>query len=245
MKEYGVIYKITNLKNGKSYIGLTTKTLSERFEAHCNRSVRERSAIQKAIHKYGKENFTIEKLELGYTEQELFKKERYWISFYNTFNGVGYNLTEGGGGIPNMTQEIRDKISKTKTGKKIPKLKGRAVSKKSRIQISRSLGGKPIKLTNTTTGEEIILQTSCEGRELGLNPANIISCCKGNRSKTKGYTCQYINHANPDLIKESNNSLAVQRIDGETHYENITHPRDLDSQCGMKRYAELMGNHKK
>lgn len=199
MKYFGIVYKITNLLNEKSYVGITTKTIEERFNSHFNRATKERSAIQKAMKKYGKENFIIEEIDFANNESELFQKEKHWISHYNTFSKFGYNLTEGGGGIPNMSNEIKNKISKSKTGKKIAKLQGRKVTEEVRNRISKTLGGKRIKLRK---GEEIIiLQTSHEAIKFGLNPSNVISCCKGKRKSTGGYTCQYINNANPDLIE--------------------------------------------
>lgn len=51
-------------------------------------------AIKKAIHKYGRKNFTIEVLEECKVE-ELNEKEIYYIEKYNTYN-KGYNSTKGG-----------------------------------------------------------------------------------------------------------------------------------------------------
>ena len=51
---YGVIYKITNQINGKSYVGKTTTALNQRMASHrCADTV-----IGKAIRKYGWENFS-------------------------------------------------------------------------------------------------------------------------------------------------------------------------------------------
>jgi len=50
--------------------------------------------IKRAIHKYGKENFIIEEIEK--CNQELLnEREKYWISFYNSYEN-GYNSTLGG-----------------------------------------------------------------------------------------------------------------------------------------------------
>jgi len=219
---YGRIYKLTNKLNRKSYIGLTTKTISERFKAHCERGNVEKSVVQRAIKKYGKENFEIIELDMAFTKEELSSKEIFWISEFNTFSGYGYNLTIGGEGISKMSQEVKDKISKSKKGKKNFKLKGRSISRKQRLEISRTLGGKSIRMYNEKTDHEIILEVSRDAIELGFNPSNIVSVCRGKRPHTKGYKCTYISQGNPDLIVESNNSTAVQRIGDETRKENIS-----------------------
>lgn len=55
---YGIIYKITNLINGKCYIGQTVTTIKSRFSKHfyCSKGKNIRSGISQAINKYGKKN---------------------------------------------------------------------------------------------------------------------------------------------------------------------------------------------
>lgn len=94
---YGVIYCISNIKNNKKYIGLTTRTIEQRFKEHTEAS----SAIGKAIRKHGIDNFRIEKIDDSDTKEELCKKEIYWIEKYNSFK-KGYNQTIGGEGVDNI-----------------------------------------------------------------------------------------------------------------------------------------------
>lgn len=95
---YGIIYKITNNVNGKIYIGLTTRSLHERFIQHCCHSNKgSKSLIHQAILKYGRDNFTIEQIDESETKSDLDEKEDFWINYYNSMNtSVGYNLKSGG-----------------------------------------------------------------------------------------------------------------------------------------------------
>ena len=88
----GVIYKITNKINGKIYIGQTIQNVKERFYQHCAEKCE--IAIHKAIKKYGKQNFTLEVVEIV-NKNYLNEREIYWIQKYNSYDN-GYNSTKGG-----------------------------------------------------------------------------------------------------------------------------------------------------
>ena len=93
------IYKITNITNGKSYIGKTMKTIQERWDEHCHEYTKERSEkrpLYAAMKKYGVENFKIEQVE-ECSDTILNERECYWIEYYGTFK-YGYNATLGGDG---------------------------------------------------------------------------------------------------------------------------------------------------
>lgn len=91
------IYLITNQKNGKKYIGLTSKSLSSRLKSHIQDARRDTERhLQRAIRKHGKESFKIEEIEKCKDEEKAKEREKYWISEYNTYKGKGYNLTAGG-----------------------------------------------------------------------------------------------------------------------------------------------------
>lgn len=90
----GIIYKITNKVNGKSYIGQTRYTIEFRWKQHQHK--KDNTYFHNAIHKYGVDNFSIEILEECDIE-ELNQKEIFYIAKYDTFKN-GYNLTIGGDG---------------------------------------------------------------------------------------------------------------------------------------------------
>ena len=93
----GKIYVIKNDINDKVYVGQTIQTLKKRFNGHCCYSKSDRSDrmyIKRAIHKYGKEHFSIELIEECPTEL-LNERESFWINKFDSYNN-GYNLTLGG-----------------------------------------------------------------------------------------------------------------------------------------------------
>lgn len=94
---FGIIYIITNSINEKIYIGQTIQSLKSRWQEHCRRPSSKAEAnmrIKRAIFKYGKENFSIKELERCKVE-ELDKKEKYYISLYDSIE-KGYNIARGG-----------------------------------------------------------------------------------------------------------------------------------------------------
>ena len=86
-----MIYLITNNLNNKKYVGLTTRNLEVRWKEH----TRHKSQyIDRAINKYGQNNFSITLLE-ECSDETLDEREKYWIDYYDTYRN-GYNLTPGG-----------------------------------------------------------------------------------------------------------------------------------------------------
>lgn len=87
------IYKITNQLNGKSYIGASID-IQRRWKEH--KRMLYKADIYDAFIKYGINNFSFEAIELC-KENKLNEREKYWISYYDTYKN-GYNMTTGGEG---------------------------------------------------------------------------------------------------------------------------------------------------
>ncbi len=85
-----IVYKITNLLNGKAYVGRTTKTLNERMIGHLYN--RRHSLIDKDIQKFGIENFKVEVLAECKTFEELKELEKKFIRELDCKSPNGYNL---------------------------------------------------------------------------------------------------------------------------------------------------------
>jgi hypothetical protein len=100
--------------NGKSYIGITTKTTIQRFKEHCAPS-NNKNACQNAIHKHGKENVIISVLAECDNFELLLLAEKEAIEKFNTFIPNGYNLTLGGEGRITVNVFGEERIKREKT----------------------------------------------------------------------------------------------------------------------------------
>lgn len=104
-----IIYKTTNLVNGKIYIG-QDKYNNPRY-------LGSGKILHLAFQKYGIENFNKEILEECESVEDLNEREKYWIGFYNsTDRKIGYNIALGGNGGDTISKhpnrdEIRSKHS--------------------------------------------------------------------------------------------------------------------------------------
>lgn len=108
------IYKITNLINGKSYIGQSVN-IQKRFNAHKSAAFNPNNKnydfpLYRAIRKYGIENFKFEVLE-ECNESDLNDREIWYISKYQTLNKNGYNQVDGGDQVSHYTKLSDDIIS--------------------------------------------------------------------------------------------------------------------------------------
>ena len=116
------VYKLTNLQNGKIYVGITnqgarTRYLHHMYEARSGSSF----PIHRAILKYGENNFKQEVLEVCENYELLKEREKYWIKETNSYNRkCGYNLTTGGDGTFGRTHSdaTKEKIRQKALGRK-------------------------------------------------------------------------------------------------------------------------------
>lgn len=94
-----LIYKATCLVNNKIYIGQTRKSLNTRISQHNKNVLKPVQLINRAIKKYGIENFKWEIIEKCNTFKELNEREIFWIKELDSRNPlIGYNIAVGGTG---------------------------------------------------------------------------------------------------------------------------------------------------
>lgn len=204
-----IIYKATNKLNGKMYIGQTIRTLEVRMAEHARHS---KSPFDKAIQKYGLENFEVEVIDTADTIEELNQKEIYWIKYYNTYEGDGYNSCLGGENTTGFhhREESKAKMSEAKrrmyNGADNPfyskrhseetcrrfseQRKGRKLTEEWKQHISEGSIAK-VKVRNIETGE--IFNSIREAAEkYNILPTHITRVCRGRRNKTGGYHWEYV-----------------------------------------------------
>lgn len=203
----GIIYKWTNKVNGKKYVGQTIHP-EKRYQQHKRGERADSQIIDRAILKYGAENFdytvlltihadTREELRglLDEAEIALIRLEQ---SYYKT--GLGYNMTLGGlsRGSYTHTETTKMKLSRI--------MKGRLLSETARRNIAE--GHRGLKLTELHKASlqkahkadmKHVRQFTAEGvliaeydsikaaeRTTGINRGGISACINGRQQRTTG-----------------------------------------------------------
>lgn len=172
----GTIYLITNIINGKMYIGQTVNYLSNgkkwgvinRWKKHVKNSENENPEcrlIGSAIKKYGKDNFSIQELIICNIEH-LNYYEYDFINLYNTLSPNGYNLISGGKNGRFHSEETKKLMSLTRTGKKHSeetKIKiGLSHKNKKTTENTKKLIGMSSKYRNMNDNNKILLKDALE-----------------------------------------------------------------------------------
>lgn len=192
----GIIYKVLNIINNKSYVGQTRKTLDQRRIGHKTHVNRYKHHFYLAIRKYSWENFKWSVLEQDVPIKDLNDREIYWIQKLDTFKN-GYNSTSGGGQSVVLSEEVKKKISSS--------LKGHQHSNKSKKKMSVSHTGKKYSQKRidkvsqdwkiTTPAGKVItirnLRKFC--RENNLLPSKMSEVAASKSSHHKNYRCEKIN----------------------------------------------------
>lgn len=172
------IYKLTNLSNGKIYVG-SYEDIKKRWNAHrssVRSSVRSGvTLISRALLKYRENNFEWEILE-ECSSHILLKREQFYLDTLQPFGNRGYNLARVAGntkGIPCL-ENTKKKISQANKGKFIGKKSVRA-----KPTVFRSPDGELVEFESINRG-------STERR---FHVACMAEVARGVRRQYKGWTC--------------------------------------------------------
>lgn len=199
---YGIIYKITNIVNGKTYIGQTTKKrgfldrypnkgvgIERVYRFHKNNKNRNEGYnvhLLNSIEKYGFDAFTVDEVfDIAFNRDELNEKEMFYIKYFDSFNN-GYNCTLGGEGSNGLHGL---------SGKECPV---------SRSVCQISTDGKLIKIWDCISDVT---------KELGIDSSKISCVCRNQRATTQGYVWVYLEDYNP-YADYSRKPRAKNRIKG-------------------------------
>ena len=206
------VYQHRNLRNGKSYIGMTSLEPKRRWNngnGYKNNS-KMWSDIQNSDWNKDWEHNIIGKFE---DKQEALNIEEMFIWLFDSTND-GYNTSSYGSGNYERTEEQKRKMSEALSGEKSPNF-GKHFSKETRRKMSESRIGKHFseehkkKLSEARIGnhnrpQTPVLQYSKNGefiaeypstkeaeRQTGCNQGHICHCCKGKYKSTGGFIWKY------------------------------------------------------
>ena len=184
------IYKITNIKNGKVYIGssLNLKTRIQKHFADLKNNKHHSVHLQRAYNKYGINSFKYEILEFIYfnedrlvLKKELLDREQYWMDIFQSYKeNFGYNICEKADsnlGTKRSDEEKR-KMSESRKGKK----RNAEASNNIRNGVILARG---IRVINLDTNR--IFECIAEANRFYNINVNIKNTCLGHKGKAGGY----------------------------------------------------------
>jgi group I intron endonuclease len=116
----GVIYEIIS-PSSKRYIGKTKKTAEKRWKEHIEDAHNPRKdrckALNRAIRKYGRDNFIVNTL-LSCNDELLLYYEAKFIELYQSYTPeLGYNIIAASQGVTCHTNETKQRISEALIGR--------------------------------------------------------------------------------------------------------------------------------
>lgn len=139
-----LVYKVTNLANGKVYIGKTMQTIGRRWTYHKYQAKIRGGCphLGAAIRKHGSGSFKVEPLCTAESAEELNRLEMQAIADNHSNDpSRGYNLTAGGEGSIGFHQSEKQKVlMRNRIGAKHPMF-GRHHTSEARQAISKAMKG--------------------------------------------------------------------------------------------------------
>jgi group I intron endonuclease len=225
-----IVYKISNKKDGKVYIGITSQSLERRVQQHLF-CVRQgvNSKLYNAIRKHGISSFKIDPIDKAVGLEELKYLEQMYIADYDSYRS-GYNLTLGGEGtigyVP--TEETRRKLAELRVGWKHSE-ETKAKQSKARIgKPNHSVSGEKhpsAKLTDTQRLEiALIYETSNTSlseiaRMYDINKASAYSVVK------KFFKNESLEAIGPKKRPFKLSASDIEKIRRRYIHENVTQKR--------------------
>lgn len=115
-----LVYKLRNTLNGKCYIGITSRTLEDRWTEHVTRARQgiRNNRLAAAFRKYTPEVFERSVIAVVASQQEARQAEVDQIQAHDSYRH-GYNANLGGHGLLEVPEEMRRRIGDAQRGKVI------------------------------------------------------------------------------------------------------------------------------
>ena len=186
-----IVYCYTNKANGKRYIGITSRTLSERARPN-GTGYKSSTHFYNAIQKYGWDAFAPAILYEGLSKDAACLKEQELISQYNTRDSrFGYNICSGGeisDGNKGQTfsKERREHMAEAQRGKR----KSDETKEKIRQKTYGNERQPAVAVINLTTGERFE-RVVYAARKYGVDRSNISRACSGQLKSCAGCVWAY------------------------------------------------------
>lgn len=176
-----VVYKITNLVNGKIYVG-SAVNLYNRYKSYKRRVLKDaprRMVVEKAMVKYGMENFSFEILERLESKDMTITKEQIWLDILQPFDPIGYNVNKKAESRLGMTVSDSVKIKMSLTRK----------NRMESGEIKKVFSKKVLKINmNTLKIEDEFCSAKDAARSFGTENSTCISqACNKKQLSAKGF----------------------------------------------------------
>lgn len=211
------IYKITNVLDGKVYVG-SSVDLKDREHNHfynLNKGTHSNKYLQNAFNRHGRDNFIFEVLEYLERGKDKLKeiildRENHYIiklRAYDPQRITGYNICPLAGNRlgTKHSEETKEKISTTRYKKKVINL--------------------------TTTKEFDSMEDAA--KFYSLEPGNISRACKGKYSKVGGYYWSFIEEEyKKDIVPKQDYTQGYKVI-------NLTTCKEFNSVTEASKYYEI------
>lgn len=223
------IYRIHNKNNGKCYVG-SSKNIPKRWAKYHRATLLQNkhynAHLQNAWNKHGEGAFVLECLEVVSLEEDLLKREQYWIDFYQAANRrFGYNIAPKAD-RSEWSEETRRKVSERLKGKPLPLPPGYRHSEATRQKIGaagkRKIG---VKLSD----EHI--------RNIGI----------ANRNRNEGKTYEEIyGEQLANQLKEKKRKSLVERVGPARATEIIERiSRPYETKFGKEKASQITEKQRK
>tara|TARA_X000000368_G_C22944094_1_gene673533 strand:- start:73 stop:861 length:789 start_codon:yes stop_codon:yes gene_type:complete len=106
-----VVYLLTNMINGKGYVGKAKDLYRRMWEHRTGKTMRgakkgKMQLVDMKIQEYGWDNFKLEFLETNIDLDKLLDREAYWMKHCNTLVPNGYNILQPGVEVVSMSDPV-------------------------------------------------------------------------------------------------------------------------------------------